>query len=1228
MTSSDDLFPDESDKGFSLNHKLLIYFLLIAIVPLSILTYFNYSYSVDTQKNKAFTHLEDLTKVNQKFIDNWFYYREVDISIYSRSRINANLLSSLIEGYQSSGQSLHEFVKSYPWEIIVNDNKDELVNIHHEYDYIDDIYLIDGNGNVLFSVAKKIDLGENLYSGFLKNTKLTKAVQRSYKTGKLSFSDTERYVASNDEVSGFITAPLLDEDGNKLGVIAIQLRLSRLFELINDTNKSSSHVTQFLVGEDGYLRTPVSGNLNDELRNNYINKENLKPIDGLGENVTFFERIDLNGNVIISQYYLLKVMNVTWILVSEVHLSDVISLVVKQGYVSLAVVFITIFFVIIIAMIISRRITTPISALVVASNKVSSGDMDQEINVDSNDEIGRLASSFKHMLQMRRMHEASLEQANAQAKEALDELKYQKFALDQHSIVAVTDVKGTITYVNNKFCEISGYSKEELIGQNHRLLKSGFHSDDFFRNMYLSISKGNVWTGEICNKDKKGNIYWVDSTFVPYMGENGKPESYTAIRTDITQRKLDDAELLASKKAAEEAARAKSEFLACMSHEIRTPMNGVLGMLSLLMTSKLDVEQLHRASVARESAKSLLTVINDILDFSKIDAGKMELEILNFDLLKMLDDFCESFALLAESNEIELILDVSNVKQPMIKADPGRIRQVLTNLVGNAIKFTQKGEVLIRISQEEFDENRWQLQISVIDTGTGIPEDKIDKLFDAFSQVDASTTRKYGGTGLGLAIVEKLCVLMGGQINVESTLGEGSSFNFELEVEKSTEVLPSLPHIDIEKLDLLVVDDNVTNCEVLSKQLAEWGAIVSVASCAKDALQICESRYDSNQPLFDVAFLDMEMPHIDGLTLGETLNTDSRFETIGLVMMTSVNFSGEAKIFAESGFSAYFSKPVTPSDLFNALNIVAEGGLALKQAAPLVTHQYIKSLDSTDHGYLGHGIRWSTLTRVLLVEDNHINQEVAMGLLEDMNVIVSIASNGLEALGCLNSAVDNRYSLVLMDCQMPEMDGYEATRQIRSGAAGEENREIPIIAMTANAMVGDREKCLDAGMSDYLAKPIDFEPLLAKLHQWLPTEEGNKKNPESSSSKVISNNLAANDGQNIWDKEAALKRVKGKPERLIALIEMYLEDCSTSIQDVENALNAEDAEALAHVAHTIKGVSGNLGGLRLQKISASIEVAAKDNDLILARELSSELKDEVINFEEIVKRYCSQSDVG
>ena len=563
--------------------------------------------------------------------------------------------------------------------------------------------------------------------------------------------------------------------------------------------------------------------------------------------------------------------------------------------------------------------------------------------------------------------------------------------------------------------------------------------------------------------------------------EEGKVKSYIAIRTDITQKKKNEEELIDAKEYAEETAKAKSEFLANMSHEIRTPMNGVIGMLNLLSHTKLDETQEHQVHLATSSANALLTLINDILDFSKIEAGKLELEKIDFDLRNHLGDFAETMSFSAQEKGVEIVLDLKNVGETVIKSDPGRLRQLLTNLVGNAVKFTSNGTILISASIDTSKEDDVRLIVSVQDSGIGIPKEKIDILFDSFSQVDASTTRQYGGTGLGLAIVKILSELMDGSIKVQSELGEGSTFTFNIGVEIGTSSLIMMPDVDIKGKRILIVDDNEVNQEVLKGQLELWGMEVDCAYDAKEALEMCEIALERGLPsAYDIAFLDMQMPEMDGAELGTILRKEKAYDAMKLVMMTSLGFKTDAKEFAEIGFNTFFPKPATTKDILQALHVLVDNGEAMNGAKPLITSDYLSSLKKEEE----QNNIIPTDSKILLVEDNKTNQLVALGFLDNFDLDADIANNSGEAIDILK-ATTVPSDIILMDCQMPEMDGYETTENIRCSKAGDIHKDTLIVAMTANAMQGDKDKCLASGMNDYLAKPINIEQFNEMLRKYL-----------------------------------------------------------------------------------------------------------------------------------------------
>jgi len=748
--------------------------------------------------------------------------------------------------------------------------------------------------------------------------------------------------------------------------------------------------------------------------------------------------------------------------------------------------------------------------------------------------------------------------------------------------VGIADMQGRSLYINQAGKRMIGLSPEED--------KRGFsvincyppeeHARAF--EMVQATLRDEIWAGEMELLHKDGHRIPVSEVTFMLRDKAGNPDVMGTIIRDISQQKRVEAELKAAKEAAEGASRAKSTFLANMSHEIRTPMNAIIGMTGLLLNTPLNEKQRDFVETVRTSGDSLLTVINDILDFSKIEEGKMEMESQPFDLRACVESALDLLAPKAAETGLDLAYVMDESAPAGVVGDSTRLRQILVNLLSNAIKFTERGEVVVSIAATARSNGhgpRHELHFSVRDTGIGIPQDKMDRLFNSFTQLDASTTRQYGGTGLGLAISRRLAELMGGRMWAESPgVGLGTTFHFTISVEAAS--IRVRRHLQETRPELkgkrvLIVDDNPTNRRILSLQSQTWGMIPFEAASPSAALSLIHELPD-----LDIAFLDMHMPEMDGLTLAHEICTCCQGEhRLPVVLLTSVSYENRPESKAISCFAAYLTKPVKPSQLYDAL-------IGIFASEPQPEQSTAQSTPAIRTGPLP-AEQWPL--QILLAEDVAVNQKFALLALEEMGYRADIAANGLEVLTALSR---QSYDVILMDVQMPELDGLQTTRRIRSERSAAEQPYI--VAMTANALRGDREICLEAGMDDYISKPVYLEELRGAMERAGRSRLAGKA--QTSAESVPHPQAAAlaepiKNGQPAVDGETLARRVLKYPSGL-KVIRLYLSDSDKVLGELRMAAQNGDVRGIAAATHNLKGISAYVGAHLFSDLCAAIEEEA------------------------------------
>ena len=730
--------------------------------------------------------------------------------------------------------------------------------------------------------------------------------------------------------------------------------------------------------------------------------------------------------------------------------------------------------------------------------------------------------------------------------------------------------------MNRKFTEVTGFAEEDVGGQQMVQFYQTDSTNNAYGELWETVTVGQEWQGELQARRKNNQDYWARMLVAPVLEDNGDLSSVGVMQEDITVQKQYEQSLHEAMEAAKAANAAKSEFLANMSHEIRTPLNAVIGLAQLCIQTRLNPQQRDYLDKIASSAQSLLGIINDILDFSKIEANKLELEETNFSLDSVFKNVSTMLSIRALEKNIELLFDVPPSLPEQLVGDPLRLGQILTNLTNNAVKFTERGEVVITVEELERATDIIRLRFTVRDTGIGIPAEQLSQLFRSFTQVDSSTTRKYGGTGLGLAICKRLVEMMGGEIRVQSTVHQGTSFSFELSLRMASSRPVSRQMIaNCRNLRALIVDDNRTSCQILEQQLQALELQTEAVHSGEEALRRV------GRGAFDLVLIDWRLGGgMDGIRTAKLIGSELELEKLPKLLLVT----------------AYGR-----DDLWPRAQQVGVGGMLIKPIQKLALHTALNNLlqpnadsDGTD-SFQSNKMAEPDLSkirgsRILLVEDNELNQQLATELLRQRNFAVDIAPNGQEALNVLRR---QSYDLVLMDVQMPVMDGYEATRFLRRLP---QFKELPIIAMTANALHTDREQALEVGMNDHIPKPIELQLLLSKLLQWIPPKKNETTVPTHQPLESPPKELPANvPGLAI---ATALNRLNQNTSLYLRLLDVFQRNQSNTAEKMQALLAEENLVEAARLAHTLKGIAGSLGAKGLETASRTAEAQLREGNVV------------------------------
>ncbi len=1108
-------------KLFRISTQLLLWSLAISLIPLIGVIGMTYRGAAHALRREITSSLKAVADRHRDRIVSTIENREQDTILLSRSPAIAGALSQLV------GQPPTPEVLSRVQEVLVSarDNR-----------ALDDIMLFSPGGKLLMSTRENFPRGSDFAKPPLAQTQLGQAYEEASTLLGLTLSDFGDAV--DDRQGWYIVAPVMTREEGLLGLLAVQLEEERIYELLNNyaglgrTREALLGVAR--PGGGVVLVAPTRHDPQAAHRRQIAvgsvgSHDLLEAVRGVqGEG----EQVDYRGQEVLAVWRyepLLRAGLVIKVDAAEAY-SDIDGLRNQvAGLAGLTLIGVTL-----LAGWAARSISRPIIRLTLATEKVAQG-QPEPIAIESLNEIGDLARSFNAMTGQLQDRDQRIRQLEAQ--------RFQALVRNIPGVTFRFRVHGEerLEFVSDAVLALCGRTPEQLEGSTDRL-RELLSPEDWRRRreaIVAAIRTRTSWQVEYLVQHTDGQPRWAQERGQASF-EDGLPVYLDGIILDVTSNKRAEEELRQARIAADAANRAKSDFLANMSHEIRTPMNAIIGLTHLALRTELTGKQRDYLDKVHTSAQSLLGIINDVLDFSKIEAGKLEIERIDFRLDEVLQNLCNLLGTKAEESGLELVLHRAPDVPDRLLGDPLRLGQVLINLTSNAVKFTHQGEVVVRIELLQSEGEEVVLGFRVSDTGIGMTAEQMGRLFQSFSQADTSTTRHYGGTGLGLAISQRLTTLMGGSIEVESEPGVGSSFRFTARfgVGQGGESERRLVQ-DLRGLEVLIVDDNATAREILSEMTTSFSFNPTVVSSGAEALQAL------NREAFGLIFMDWKMPGMSGIETVQRLR--SELPSPPPVIMVTNYGREEVRAQAERvGVDGFLIKPVTPSLLYDA-----------------VVRAFSSEVEGGPTRRLEHASPSFGGARVLLVEDNEINQQVALELLQSMELDITVAEDGQQALERLQ---EGSFELVLMDIQMPVMDGYQATRRIREQ---ERWATLPIIAMTAHAMSGDRERCLAAGMNDHLTKPIDPQALARTLAGYLAvvSQTTVETPPEEAELPPL----------NGFDTVAGLARVNGNRRLYSKLLRRFRDDFRESGEKLQAALEAEDLEEARALTHAVKGVAGNLG---------------------------------------------------